>query len=244
MSVPDLQITTNPGPVWRVGFEPDPWTWTSWIYATDAGLFDGRWDDQHGVFRTLYTSASLLGCFLELLAKHRPDTIVQDQLEQIEDPDNLAGDDHEAPTGAIGYDWLVGRQFGHATQAGRYCFITHSRTIAAIDKAGQFAAHGISSRDADAVPLKKAEDRALTRSIARWLYDLRDNERNELVDGVEFRSRLGDEIRMWAVFERSPDQASRHSNLITSQSTAPVAPDTPELVAAFSRLGLFWYDTR
>lgn len=242
MSVPDLEMAGDPGTVWRVGFEPDPWAWTSWVYATDAGLFDGRWDDQRGVFRTLYTSASLLGCFLELLAKHRPDTIVQDALDQIDDPDNLAEDDHEALPGAIGYDWLDGRQFGCATQVGRYCFITHSRTVAAIDNAGLFAAHGIASRDVDAALLKKAGDRVLTRSIARWVYDLRDDERNELVDGVEFRSRLGDEICMWAAFERSPDETRRHSSLITPQWNAPVTPETPELVDAFSRLGLFWHE--
>lgn len=120
MSAPDLQITGNPGTVWQVGFEPDPWAWTSWIYATDAGLFDGRRDDQQGVFRTLYTSGSLLGYFLELLAKHRPDTIVRDALAEIDDPGDLAADDNEAPPGAIGYDWLAGRQFGRATQAGRF----------------------------------------------------------------------------------------------------------------------------
>ncbi|TWP33189.1 RES domain-containing protein [Leekyejoonella antrihumi] len=242
MSVPDLEITGDPGTVWRVGFEPDPWAWTSWIYATDSGLFDGRWDDQLGVFRTLYTSASLVGCFLELLAKHRPDTVLQEALAEIDDPGNLAADDREAPPGAIGSDWLEGRQFGRATQVGRYCFITHSRTIAAIDAAGQFAAHGIPSRDVDAALLKNAEDRVLTRSVARWVYDLRDDERNELVDGVEFRSRLGDEIRMWAVFERSPDETKRHSNLITPEWNAPVTPQTPELVDAFSRLGLFWHE--
>lgn len=240
MSLPDLEITLNPGTVWRVGFEPDPWAWTPWVYATDGGLFDGRWDDQRGVFRTLYTSESLLGCFLELLAKLRPDTIVLDALDQIDDPDNLAADDHESPRGAVGYDWLEGRQFGRAAQVGRYCFITHSRTVAAIDRAGQFAAHGVPPRDVDAALLKQSEDRVLTRSIARWVYDLRDDQRNALVDGLEFRSRLGDEIRLWAIFERSLDETGRHSNLITPEWNAPVAPDTPELLNAFSRLGLFW----
>lgn len=243
MSVPGLEFTDNPGTVWRVGFEPDPWAWTPWIYATDAGLFDGRWDDQRGEFRTLYTSSTLLGCFLELLAKHRPDTIVEDALAAIDDPDGLASLDLQAPPGAIGYDWLEGRQFGRANQLGCYCFITHSRSITAIDQAGQFAAHGIPSRDVDAALLKDPANRVLTRSIARWVYDLRDQDRRELVDGIEFRSRLGDEIRMWALFERSPDETKRHSNLITPEWNAPVAPDTPDLVEALARLGLVWYET-
>lgn len=132
MSTPDLQITTDPGTVWRVSFAPAPWAWTPWAHATDGGLFNGRWDDQYGQFRTLYTGASLLGCFLEQLAKLRPSTTLHDELDLIEDPDHLSVDDSEAPPGAIGYDWLEVQVFGRATQTGRYCLITHSRTMAAL----------------------------------------------------------------------------------------------------------------
>jgi hypothetical protein len=244
MSPSNLAITTDPGTVWRVGFGPDPWAWTPWIFATDGGLFNGRWDDQYGQFRTLYTGASLLGCFLELLAKLRPEATVYAEVDQIDDPDNLAADDLEAPPGNIGYDWLDGRVFGRATQTGRYCFVTHSRTIAALDSAGLFAAHGVAPRDIDATLLKQSGDRALTRSVARWVYDQRDETRHPLVDGIEFRSRFGDEIPMWAVFERSPDEAVGRSSRITPDRSAPVTPDTAELVEAFSRLGLSWYNPR
>jgi hypothetical protein len=169
MSAADLEITTDPGTVWRVGFVPDPWAWTPWIYATDGGLFNGRWDDQYRQFRTLYTGASLLGCFLEPLAKLRPEATNYAEVDQIDDPDNLAADDPEAPPGVIGYDWLDGRVFGRAAQTGRYCFITHSRTIAALDRAGLFSAHGVAFRDIDATLLKQSGDRALTRSVARWV---------------------------------------------------------------------------
>lgn len=110
----------------------------------------GRWDDQYGQFRTLYTCASLLGCFLELLAKFRPETTIHDELDRIDDPDNLSADDAETPPGSVGYDWLDGRVFGLATQTGRYCFVTHSRTIAALDRADLFSAHGIAPQDIDA----------------------------------------------------------------------------------------------
>lgn len=43
-----MAITGDPGRVWRIGFEPDMWAWTPWRYATDSGLFNGRWDDQLG----------------------------------------------------------------------------------------------------------------------------------------------------------------------------------------------------
>lgn len=40
-------------PVSRIGFAPEPWTWTPWEYA-DGGRFTGRWDDPNGIWRTLY----------------------------------------------------------------------------------------------------------------------------------------------------------------------------------------------
>jgi hypothetical protein len=36
------------GRVWRVGFRPEPWTWSGWEWATD-GRLPGRWDDLHGI---------------------------------------------------------------------------------------------------------------------------------------------------------------------------------------------------
>jgi hypothetical protein len=50
----DVSLVTNPGTVWRVGYRPEPWTWTPWQYA-ENGRFNGRWDDPDGNYRTLYT---------------------------------------------------------------------------------------------------------------------------------------------------------------------------------------------
>ena len=56
----DVSVVTDPGTVWRVGYRPDPWTWTPWQYAAN-GRFNGRWDDPDGNYRTLYTGKTLLG---------------------------------------------------------------------------------------------------------------------------------------------------------------------------------------
>src|SRR6478735_942543 len=74
-------LTSDPGRVWRIGFEPDMWARTPWRYATDDGLFNGRWDDQLGQFRTLYTSDNLRGCFLDLCAKLQPSKPLQTVLD-------------------------------------------------------------------------------------------------------------------------------------------------------------------
>lgn len=240
MSSLGLEISNEPGAVWRVGYEPDLWRWPDWQYATDSGLFNGRWDDQAGEFRTLYTCDSLLGCLLERLAHFRPSATVLAGLAEIDDDDGSIEDHDEAPDGAVGYSWLDGRAYGSARQAGRYCFITHSRTIAALHDLYPFQRHGVALADVDTALLKDAHDRVLTRSIARWLYDLRDQDRSEMVDGVEFRSRHGDDIRVWAIFERADDPP--RSRLIEPvEPTERLTDDTPELLEAFTRFGLHWH---
>jgi YHS domain-containing protein len=63
---------SDPGDVWRIGYEPDPWAWTDWAYSSD-GHFDGRWDAPEGEYRTVYAGSSYFACLVEVLARFRPD---------------------------------------------------------------------------------------------------------------------------------------------------------------------------
>ena len=240
MTRPELEIESSDdlGDVWHVGFAPDAWAWVPWRCADDEGLFGGRWDDQLGQFRTIYTADSLLGCFLELLARFRPSRNVLAGLEQIIDDDGSVDHFPEGANGAVGYSWLDGREYGSAHQTGRYCFITHSRSIAALTAHYPLDRHGLTASDVDVALLKDARDRVLTRSIARWLYDLHDD---IAIDGVRFQSRHGDEIRVWAVFERADDPA-RSPRIEPSSEPVRVHPDLPELQEAFVRFGLHWHE--
>ena len=103
MTAPDLEITSDPGEVWRVGHGPDPWAWTDWLYAPADGRFNGRWDDQLAEFRTLYTGQSLLACLLEVLAHFRPDPVTDAELDEIEDPDGDLEHAPDAPSGTVGF---------------------------------------------------------------------------------------------------------------------------------------------
>jgi hypothetical protein len=93
--------------------------------------------------------------------------------------------------------------------------------------------YGLTGVDFDAALLKDAEARALTRSIARWLYEQKDpTNGSDLVDGVEFRSRHGDDLRAWAVFERSDDGTiSPHFSDI---EPIELTPETPALQDALA----------
>jgi hypothetical protein len=237
MSTAALEITTNPGTVWRVGFAPDPWVWADWKYAQDDGRFGGRWDDQQAQFRTIYTADSLYACLVELLAKLRPAPDVEADIMNIDDPDDQTNLYTDYPAGTINFTWFERRIAGSATQAGRYCYVTHSRSIATL-RPHFIAEHfGLTGVDVDAALLKDAEVRTLTRSIARWLYEQTDSATgDDLVDGIEFRSRHGDDLQMWAVFER-PDDGDT-SPLFTDFQTAPLAPDTPALEHALRLHGI------
>jgi hypothetical protein len=72
--------------VWRVGFQPEPWAWSGWEWATD-GRFPGRWDDLHGNFRTIYAGSSLLACLLEVLAGFRHNARLGMELDEIIEDD-------------------------------------------------------------------------------------------------------------------------------------------------------------
>ncbi|MDP3949519.1 RES domain-containing protein [Microbacterium sp.] len=235
----ELEVSDDLGDVWHVGYAPDAWAWVPWRYADDEGLFGGRWDDQLGQFRTLYTADSLLGCFLELLARFRPSRTVLDALDDVEDDDSSVGEFPEAAPGAVGYSWLDGREYGSARQVGRYCFITHSRSLATLIAHYPLERHGLAAIDVDAALLKDARDRHLTRSIARWLYDLHDDG-GSVIDGVRFLSRHGDDIRVWAVFERAGDP-SRSPRINPTSEPTRVSPNLPVLQAAFERFGLHWF---
>lgn len=99
MTSPDLEIAQASGLVWRVGYAPNLWEWSDWRFAQDNGRFDGRWDDEDGKFRTIYTAESLFACLVEVLAKFRPDPVIETELGEIEDPDDRSELYPEYPAG-------------------------------------------------------------------------------------------------------------------------------------------------
>lgn len=238
MSPVALQASGDPGEVWRVGFAPDPWQWTPWEYANDEGRFNGRWDDQLAKFRTLYTSDTLVGCFLELLAQERPNDIAYAELEEIVDDGDAVAQYPDPERGALDLDWLGDRRYGQGVQRGTYAKVTQSETIAFLIGEGVFDRLGVPPREVDAALLKDARQRDITRSVARFLYDQHDQNRRPVVDGIAFRSRMDDDIQLWAVFERGDSPVSEH--VVPDQATYQVTEEIPELLRAFELLGLHW----
>ncbi|WP_392341547.1 RES domain-containing protein (plasmid) [Leifsonia sp. P73] len=239
MTAPAIEASGDPGEVWRVGYAPNPWAWASWDYASDDGLFTGRWDDERAAYRSIYTSESLMGCFLELLAPLRTNEVTFAEVDAIEDDDEPAGLERPNPVfGTIALDWLENRVYGSAQQTGVYAEVTVAASLGALAAAGVFSRFNIAPQHVDVSLLKDPRNRDLTRAVSRWLYDQIGPDRRALFNGVAFRSRMGDDFRMWAVFERGNDSVS--PLIQPAGSPEPVTDDIPELQQAMAVLGLSW----
>ncbi len=236
-----VAVEKDPGTVWRVGNGPDLWAWASWQFADDDGRMGGRWDDQNAQFRTLYTSQELVGCFLELVAQLQPAKTAYAELDEIENDGSADGGvfPGDPQRGAIGHEWGENRFFGSADQTGVYADVTHSQSLGALKDSGVFDLFGIPPNIVDVSVLKNPQNRDLTRTIARWVFDQHGGDRLPVFDGVAFRSRMGDDILLWAVFERGNERRSSRCLKPTSDPER-VSNDNIALIDAMRRLGLHW----
>ncbi|GAA4777263.1 hypothetical protein [Citricoccus nitrophenolicus] len=225
--------------VWRVGYQPEPWEWADWRWAGPGGRFTGRWDAlDGGLYRTIYAGDSLFACLVELLAPLRPDPALTRELDQITvDPEDQA-EYPTVPTGTIDVDnWAQNRLASSARLEGWFCVITAAATIAALwprFHATAVSVYGL--QDFDAAALKDARPRELTQAVSQHLWNARSADGTDLCDGIEFLSRHGDDLVLWALFERSED--GQTSPRISGIEHRHLSRGTPELVEACDFLGL------
>lgn len=231
MGSEQLAVATSQDRVWRIGFRPDPWAWSRWEWATN-GRFPGRWDDLHGNFRTVYAGSSLLACLLEVLAGFRHDARLAMELNEIIEDDADAVLHRTVAPGHVPREWLDARTATSAELAGTYCGVTDSKSIAVLYPHFIGTALRLGLADLDAAALKDARPRELTQAIATWIYETTD------LDGVTFASRHGDDLQLWAVFER-PD-----GGLVSPQlrhiKAEELHHDSDAIKHAFRLLGLSW----
>ncbi|MEV4418957.1 RES domain-containing protein [Patulibacter sp. NPDC049589] len=107
MAEPDVAIPT--GRLHRLARRPDPWAWPDWAFAGPDGTFGNRYDDPQSEYRVLYAGSDRLTCFLETLARFRPDPHV---LAVEIAPDPRDGDFPTAPAGQVPVTWVDGRAIG------------------------------------------------------------------------------------------------------------------------------------
>lgn len=245
-STPAERLSTSSGPlacsqingelVHRVGYAPDPWTWTPWEYA-DGGRFTGRWDDPEGNWRTLYVGASRLACLLEVLAFARRDPLLAEDLDVIaEDPED-AVEHPTASAGVVPSSWCNPRVI--ATGAITGCYVLPSVVGSLPTLRAQFLplALSLGLADVDASAVRDSRPRVLTQAISRWLYTLTSSDGQDLA-GVQFQSRHGDGLELWAVYERPADPPV--SPRLTPMQTDALEPGDIDLVEAMKVHRLTW----
>lgn len=212
------------GPLCRLGRYPDPWAWPDWSYAAADGTFGNRYDDPEASYRVLYASSQRVGAFLETLARFRPDLEVLAELDRIEGEDE--------PPAVVPRSWLDTRLLGEARVEGRFVDVGDTTSLATLRTALAASAirHGLDEIDAATIRLRAP--RAFTQQVSRFVYEQRDD--RGAFAGIRYRSRLGDDVINWALFEDAPDAGSP----FVSTTDAAIEADDPDLQAALGLLDL------
>jgi hypothetical protein len=201
---------TAPAALWRVGRAPDPWTLPPWEAAAPDGTFGNRFDDPQSTYRVLYGSSQRLACFLETLARFRPDLTLLAELDAI------AGEDDFLSLGTVPGVWLGSRRIGSAQVQGRYADVGASDWLALLRLRLAPACLESGLVDFDAAALLAGSHRRLTQLISREVYA-------RGFEGIVYTSRYGRELDNWALFEPV---------LLSEVCVFAIAADDPDLAMA------------
>lgn len=210
-----LEIRTPTQSIYRVARYPDAWQLPDWSRAKD-GTFGNRFDDPESDYRVLYAASQEVSCYVETLARFRPDLTLLAELEEIE------GDDDFLPIGEVPLSWCENRVIGTAAADGNYADIYALEWISLLRRKLVSDCLRLGLRDLDAAALQNSSPRTLTQLVSRIVYDMG-------LAGVYYRSRYGHNLENWALFE--PCRISR-------TRSKKVAADDLALEEAMEILGL------
>jgi hypothetical protein len=222
----DLEATSPPGLLHRLGRAPDPWRWTDWSYAR-SDTFGNRWDDPESEYRVLYASSQRLACFMETLGRFPADPKVTEGLSAIEpEPDEV---DHGLRPGELVLrDWLRGRRIAAAAVAGGFAAAGASRSLAFLHTrvVHLLPTFGLEELDAAAI---RSGTLALTQLISRIVFECSTPAGERQFDGIHYLSRYGDEFQNWAIFEPAA---------IDPEQPMEIDANDPDVIEAARRLGI------
>jgi hypothetical protein len=211
--------------VYRVARRPDVWRWPDWAYAGQDGTFGNRWDDPEGTYRVIYACSERVGAFVETLARFRPAASVVAGLAAV------AGADDTLAPGVVPSSWLRERAIGAATLVGTFVDIGHAASLAILNRA--LAARLVHYRlaELDGAAIRLTAPRRFTQEVSRFVYERTLPDGRPAFAGIVYRSRLGDNLTDWAIFERVGVE-------IAPDPDAAVEADDPDFRAALRLLGL------
>ena len=216
-----LESRTTGQPLHRIGRWPDPWQPPDWAHAHLDGTFGNRFDDPQAYYRVIYTSSQRLGCFLETLARFRPDLTLLAEFAEIE------GDDDFTPLATVPASWLIARLIGTAQADGQYADIYAPAWIALLRRELASIAIALGLSELDAATLQAGRPRQLTQEASLVVF-------RHGLDGIFYRSRYGHSIENWAIFEPFP---------LSNMSATGIVADDRDLQSALRIHGLTMTET-
>ena len=205
-----LEARRPVGPIFRLGRRPDAWQPPDWFLAHSDGTFGNRFDDPDGYYRVLYASSQRLACFVETLARFRPDLSLLAELSAIE------GSDDFLPLGTLPREWLAVRMMGSAKMDGAFADIYAASWVSHLRKSLAADALRLGVKDIDLSTLENAQPRRLTQLASRQAYRLK-------FDGIFYHSRYGHSLENWAIFEPFP---------LENAISEALSEDDPDLMEA------------
>jgi len=188
------------GPVFRPGRRPDAWQPPDWLLAQSDGTFGNRFDDPDGYYRVLDASSQRLACFIETLARFRPDLTLLAELNGTD------GENDFLPLGTLPREWLAGRMMGEATLHGIFADIYAAAWVGLLRRTLAAEALRLGIRDVDMSMLERAEPRRITQLASRQAYRMG-------FAGAFYRSRYGHSLENWAIFEPFPLENPKSEDL-------------------------------
>jgi RES domain-containing protein len=217
-------------PLYRIGRKPDPWAWPDWLCVAVDHTFGNRWDDLLGSYRVLYASSSLLGAFVDALARFRPDPLVVRELAEIH------GEGEGLPPGCLDRSWWDVRRVGAVTLRGTFADVAHADSLARIqrDLAGRLVHYGMGELDATAI--HHTAPRRLTQEISRYVFEQTTERGARVFDGISYVSRLRDDLRNWALFE--PVTPMQVKVFVAEGRETSIEPEHPDFRNALELLGI------
>jgi hypothetical protein len=205
------ETKTPTAPIFRLGRRPDPWEPPDWSRAHSDGTFGNRFDDPTGYYRVLYASSQRLSCFIETLARFRPD------LSLLAELDGIAGEDDYVPLGHVPSEWCDERWLGNCTAQGSYADIYSAYWVGRLRQTLASECLKLGLEDLDVAILQQGKPRRLTQLSSLEVYKAG-------LNGIYYRSRYGHDLENWALFE--PFQIRKRGD------SEAIRVDDPDLLAA------------
>ena len=207
--------------IYRIGRWPNPWLPPDWAHAHSDGTFGNRFDDPQAYYRVIYASTQRLSCFLETLARFRPDLTLAAELAEIQ------GENDFTPLATVPASWLENRVIGLAHAEGQYADIYATEWMSYLRRELASLAVSLGVADIDAATLQAARPRQLTQQASLLVF-------RQGCDGILYRSRFSHAMENWALFEPF---------MLLEATAGPIADWDPDLLEALRIFGITMLNT-